>query len=351
MLHGGLNGSGSIHKNKWVHLAIGFAITAACLAWAVRDVDWPEVGRQFSNARYETIPLYLIALTAFYVLKAIRWKWILLPLKVVPARRAASPMMIGFMGNNVLPARLGELFRVFILSRQEKIPVAAVFSSVAIERVLDVLTVLSLVGAGMLVVQDLPAVFVDRFFYIGVGAIVVAMVLVLAVIWIDQAVRLARWMIGHLPLGTGLKHKLTELIVAAAEGTGVLRRGRLLGLLVLNSIVQWSCNGIMILISLWSFGVEVPFPATLILLGVLVFAVTIPTSPGFFGAIQVAFVETLKIFDVSANAAFAASIYYHLLQYAAVTAVGFWYLGRSGFSLERLQDEAEHVEEEIEATS
>jgi len=317
----------------------------------VRDVNWIEVGRQFSTARYETIPLYLMALAAFYVLKAIRWRWILLPLKEVPARRAAGPMMIGFMGNNVLPARLGELFRVFILSRQEKIPVAAVFSSVAIERVLDLLAVLSLVGVAMLTVQNLPQVFVDRFFYVGLVAIAMVVVLILAVIWIEQAVRLARWIIGHLPLSTSLKHKLTELVVAAAEGTRVLRQGRLLGLLIVNSLVQWSFNCLMILISLWSFGVEVPFPATLILLGVLVFAVTIPTSPGFFGAIQVVFVETLKIFDVSANAAFAASIYYHLLQYVAVTAIGFWYLGRSGFSLERLQDEAEHVEEEIEGTA
>ncbi|MCG6157022.1 flippase-like domain-containing protein [Rubinisphaera sp. ICM_H10] len=317
----------------------------------MRDVDWTEVGRQFSNARYETIPLYLIALAAFYVLKAIRWKWILLPLKDVPARRAAGPMMIGFMGNNVLPARLGELIRVFMLSRQEKIPAAAVFSSVAIERVLDLLAVLSLVGLGMITVQNLPPVFVERFFYIGLVAIAMVVVLILAVIWIERAVRLARWLIEHLPLGSELKHKLTELVVAAAEGTGVLRRGRLLALLMLNSFVQWSLNCVLILISLWSFGVEVPFPATLILLGVLVFAVTIPTSPGFFGAIQVAFVETLKIFDVSANAAFAASIYYHLLQYVVVTAIGFWYLGRSGFSLERLQDEAEHVDEEIEATA
>ncbi len=322
-----------------------------CLWWAVRDVNWTEVGQQFSKARYASVPVYVLFLCLFFAFKTVRWAWLLKPVKSLKSSNVVGPLMVGFMGNNILPAHLGEIFRVFLLSRQENIAAGAVLSSVAIERVLDVIAVLLLVGIGMLAVQDLPAAISTGFFYIGLIALAMVVVLAFAVIFVQPAVSLACWIIHRIPVKSTWRGHLEELIHAAAEGASVLRDGKLLVLLMTNSVLQWSFNCAMIAVSLWSFGIHVPFAATLILLGVLVFAVTIPSSPGFFGAIQVAFVETLKIFGVPASAAFAASIYYHLIQYILVTAVGFWFLGRSGFSLSRLQDGAEHIEEqELEVT-
>ncbi|TWT63813.1 hypothetical protein Pan54_45720 [Rubinisphaera italica] len=290
--------------------------------------------------------MYVFFLGLFFAFKTIRWAWLLKPVKFLKPGKVLGPLMVGFMGNNILPAHLGEFFRVFLLSRQEKIAAGAVLSSVAIERVLDIIAVLLLVGVGMLAVKDVPTAISTGFFYVGLIALAMVVVLALAVIFIQPAVSLACWLIHRLPVKSTWKGHLEELIRAAAAGASVLRDGKLLVLLMTNSALQWSFNCAMIAVSLWSFGIHVPFSATLILLGVLVFAVTIPSSPGFFGAIQVAFVETLKIFGVPASTAFAASIYYHLIQYVLVTAVGFWFLGQSGFSLSRLQDGAEHIEEQ-----
>jgi len=339
---------GPIHKNKWFHLVVGLIVTAVCFWWAVRDVDWQEVGQQFSKARYETIPLYILFLVLFFVLKAIRWAWLLRPLKKLTARVVAAPLMIGFMGNNILPAHLGEIFRVVILSRQQKVPAAGVLSSVAIERVLDVVAVLILVGVGLMAVRDLPDMIRNALFVGGLIAIGGVVAFALAIVWMNRSVTFAIWMVGHVPLPVTIQEKLIETITSAAAGASVLRDGRLLALILSNSLMQWSCNCAMIAVSLWSFGIEVPFSATLILLGVLVVAVTIPTSPGFFGAIQVAFVETLKMFDVPESSAFAASIYYHLIQYIVVTAVGFGFLGQTGISLSKLEDEAEHLQDEVD---
>ena len=335
----------NISRHHWWQLLLGGLVTVGCLYWAVSGIEWADVRRGFSQARFETIPVYLLLLWVFYWLKAIRWKQLVSPVKEVPVRKIAAPMMIGFMANNLLPARLGEVFRVLVLSRQEQISVAAVVSSVAIERLLDVFALLVLVTIGMLQVREVPESFQQAFLAVGLMALVGVLVLIAGLIWLKQAVLLAEWCIRRLPVSATIQQKLQELVAAAAIGTTALKNGRLLGLLLLNSVVQWGCNGLMIAVSLWSFGIHVPFSASLILLGVLAFAVSIPSTPGFFGAIQLAFVKTLALFAVADGIAFAASIYYHLIQYLAVTAVGLWYVWKSGMNLTRLKQDAEHLDE------
>ena len=330
-----------IHKNKWLPIFLGLAVTVGCLWYSVKDVHWKEIRTSFVDARYDTIPLYLLALLVFFWLKAIRWSWLLRPVKHLNAKQVVNPMMVGFMGNNVLPAHLGELFRIFLLGRQQKIPTAAVFTSVAIERVLDVFAVLVLVGVGLLGVRDIPESMQIAFQGVGAMAIVAVILLTAGLIWLEQALRIAVGIIHRLPVSVKKQEKLIDLVNHAAAGTSALRQGRLLIALIINSLLQWSCNCLMIYISLRSFGINIPFSATLILLGVLVFAVTIPSTPGFFGLIQAAFVGTLELFSVSEGSAFAASIYYHLLQYVVVTAVGLICLARSGFSLTQIQRESE----------
>ncbi len=340
------SGVNKIHKNRWLHIFLGLAVTVACLWYSVKDVEWNEIRTSFSDARYDTIPLYLLALAAFFWLKAIRWAWLLYPVKQVSTRQVASPMMVGFMGNNLLPAHLGELFRIFLLGRQQKFPAAAVFTSVAIERVLDVFAVLILVGIGLLGVRDIPESMQAAFQSAGILALILVVFLVAGLIWLKQALRLIVGMIQRLPVSNEKREKLIDLAHHAAEGTAALRQGRLLVALILNSLMQWSCNCLMIYISLRSFGIDIPFSATLILLGVLIFAVTIPSTPGFFGLIQAAFVGTLDLFSVSEENAFAASIYYHLIQYVVVTAVGLFCLARSGFSLSQIQQASEQTDNE-----
>ena len=205
-------------------------------------MNWTEVGQQFSKARYESVPVYILFLSLFFALKSIRWAWLLKPVKSLAPSNVVGPLMVGFMGNNILPAHLGEIFRVFLLSRQEKIAAGAVLSSVAIERVLDVIAVLLLVGIGMLAVQNLPTSISTGFFYIGLVALAMVVVLALAVIFIQPAVSLACWMIHRLPVNSTWKGHLEQLIRAAAEGASVLRDGKLLAMLLTNSVLQWSIN-------------------------------------------------------------------------------------------------------------
>ena len=128
-----------------------------------------------------------------------------------------------------------------------------------------------------------------------------------------------------------------------------MRSARLVFWIAVTSLLQWLINGLSIYVALWSFGVRLSPQTSLVVMGVVAVAVTIPSSPGFFGVIQGAFVLSLEPLGVAKADAFAASIYYHISQYIPVTLIGLYYLNRSGLRLGELNRSASRIEEEGES--
>jgi uncharacterized membrane protein YbhN (UPF0104 family) len=95
--------------------------------------------------------------------------------------------------------------------------------------------------------------------------------------------------------------------------------------------------------SLAALGIDVPVSAPLLVLGLAVASVTLPTSPGFVGAIQVAFTIGLAPFGVGPDRAFAASVYYHLLAVTAVIVLGLVSLKQMGQTFRRAREDAEKI--------
>ena len=97
----------------------------------------------------------------------------------------------------------------------------------------------------------------------------------------------------------------------------------------------------MIYVALWSFGIDVQPMAAAIVLGVVAIGVTVPSSPGYFGVVNVCFVVVLKLFLDDDTTVFSASIYYHMAQYIPVTLLGLYFFNRSGLHVADVQHESE----------
>jgi len=147
---------------------LGIIVTVASLVVALWGIDLDEIRASFQRANYVSLPVFLAFLFLFYWLKAVRWKLLLCPLRQFQIREVAGPMMIGFMGNNVLPLRLGELARVLVFGREFNISKTAVLSSVVLERVFDTATILVFFGGSLLLVE-LPASYAVASLYLGGG--------------------------------------------------------------------------------------------------------------------------------------------------------------------------------------
>ena len=328
--------------SRALKIGIGILVTVVCLGGALWGIDFEEVQAGFRRANYATLPVLLAFLYLYFWLKAIRWRLLLRPLRRFQTRELVGPMMIGFMGNNLLPAHLGEFARVFVLGHESKLPKTAVFSSVVLERVFDAASILGFFGVSLLLVE-LPQTYKTTSLYTA-GLIVVGfLVFAVYVFWTDQFVRAAEWALNRLRfLPANLRGTLTEMLESGAGGLASLRNAKLTFWILITSALQWFLMGVMVHVALWSFGLRLPLHASLIVMGVTAFGVAIPSTPGFFGVVQFCFWISLRIFGVEKADAFAASVYYHLSQYIPITLVGLYYLNRLGLRFGDIAREAVH---------
>ncbi|QDU36213.1 hypothetical protein Mal4_04970 [Maioricimonas rarisocia] len=345
------------HQSRTVQLTIGLLVTAGCLAWAFYEMcreDPPavvlrQIGSAFASANYLTLIPMLIALAIFYWLKTWRWQMLLRPLGHFSVPSLFGPVMIGFAFNNLLPAHLGEFVRVFVASRDQKLPMPAVLSSVVLERVFDVLAILAFLGLGLSFVPGMDPDVQNQAITVAIVAAAGVLSVVAFVLWTGPFVRLTERILELMPfVPDRLRDKLTGMLESGAAGLSAIKNVRLLLGIVATSLIQWALNGLLVYLSLRAFGIEISPLVACIVLGVVAFGVTVPSSPGYFGVIQLCFLMVLKLFTDDTREVFAASIYYHMAQYIPVTLIGLYYFNKSGLSVREVEREAEHEEETLE---
>lgn len=342
-------------RRQILNLSIGTVVTIACLAaafWGFKKEDYVEIGQSFQRADYRTVPLFVAYLTLFFWLKALRWVLLLKPLKPgepLTVRQSLPALMVGFMGNNVLPAHLGDFVRIFLLARQFRLSNAAVFSTVVLERIWDIAAILAILGWGLAAVPNAPPEARSTGYVLALLLVIGLIGIAIYALKTAWFVRTTESVLARIPiLPSKIKHKAAELLEAGALGMVTLRNWRLTFWIVVTSILHWILNVLMIDLALQAFGIEQPLAVSAIVMGVVAFGVTLPSTPGFFGVIQMAFRLTLVPFAVKATDAVAASVYYHLIQWVIVTLIGLIYLQRTGMKLRQLEQAADQAEADAE---
>ena len=329
----------SLWKSRGFQLALGLCVSLVCLWWAGRElISNPHARREFTEAfrqaDYLYLPVLLGMLVIFYAMKAYRWKLLLTPLGDFHTwRDCFGPMLSGFAVNNVLPARAGEIVRGMVFARRTRQPVASVLVTVALERIFDMLSIMVYLSLGLFSLPDMPDWMRRTAMGVGGAAAVGVLGAIVFLIWTSAFVKVIHGGLAVIRVPLSLREKVDRLLETAAQGLSSLKSPTTLALIVVVSMLQWALNAGMMYLALRSFGVDVPFAAALVLMGVVALGVAVPASPGFFGVIQVCFTDTLQIFEVSRPAVLAASIYYHMIQYIPVTLCGLLWLSRSGFHI------------------
>ncbi|MBL8813770.1 MAG: flippase-like domain-containing protein [Planctomycetaceae bacterium] len=339
---------------RLIFLLLGIGVSFGCLAVLTRNTDFEELKQAFVNADYSTIPAMLALLLAFYWLKAIRWKWLLAPVQTFTTRELFAPVMAGFAVNNMVPAHLGEFVRVFFVRQRYGVPVGTALSTVVLERIFDVLAILALFGIGVVYSGGMPAAYQNTVQVILALAVCGVVAVVAYLIWTEKFIQFTEWCFSFLPfIPKFLTVGVIDLLRRGAEGLMSLKNAKSIVLISLNSIVQWLINGLIAWIALRSFQIEVTPAAGLIVTGVTAAGVTIPSTPGYFGVIQLCFSIALQIQETPPDPTLVlgASVYYQLTMYIPVTILGMYYLNQAGFSLRKLQDAAANKGEMAQSQS
>lgn len=342
-------------KADW-RAVVGILITVLLLWWVLRGVELAVLWAEIRSADFGLLGLAVAIATATYFLRAVRWEVLLQPIRPgtsLGGRWAA--VNIGFMANNLLPARVGEFARAYALARLESTSVSGAFATLVVERFLDALTIAFLLMVAMLAPGfpenptwgDLSLTAILQGVAILMGGLLTVMVLML--LFPRPVVRIVSALARHLP-GENTSRLVVDALEAFLEGLKVLQRPRLLVLAVLWSLGVWLWQSLAFWVGFRAFGIDVGYDAALFVNGVVAFFVGVPAAPGFFGTFQAGALLGLGVYGVAAAPTLAFAFGFHLGGFIPVTLLGLYYAWRLGLSLREVETSETRVEEAVEAS-
>jgi glycosyltransferase 2 family protein len=315
-------------------LLFGAALGALFLYLAVRRLDWPAFSAALSRAHAAPILAGLACLLAYFLLKALRWRYLVEPFARASTRELLPAVLAGLAGNYVFP-HVGEIARAVLASNRLGTPPGALLGSIAIERLFDFLALLVMVLAVLL-----PLGGVDddiRTASVAVAALCAAILaaVVLFVLRTDACLAIARRALS--PFSGGLADAAAYHLGQARVGLGAIAAPRLLVPIFGLSVLQWLAILGCVAFSLRAVDVSVTLAAAVSVLLLNVIGLTLPAAPGHVGTVQLAFIVGLAPFAVPQEQAFAASVVYNFLMVVPTVVLGFPGLRRAGEALrERL---------------
>lgn len=325
---------------------VGIAVSAGFLYWALKDISPGDVIGQIRAADLLLFILSVAVVTLCFPARAFRWR-VLLD-ESSGARQPFRPVWlataIGYMANNILPARAGEVVRAYAARRLIGLPVSTALSTVAVERIFDGVVVVLLLAVGIAAPGFPRNVAVGgvkiTLLALGAGAVFTGALVFLALV--------ARWPDFWL----GVIDRTTRAVLPerAAAWASKVSRNLFGGLTVLRSpaafarvlgwtLVIWLINALSFEFAFQAFHLEamLPITAALVLQGIAALGVAVPSSPGYIGVFQAACIAALGIYGIPKDSAVGFSIALHAAWFVPITVLGLWALLRAGLTLGELR--------------
>jgi uncharacterized protein (TIRG00374 family) len=312
---------------------VGLGLTVVFLVLAFQRVDLAGFVEELKNVNYIWLVPSAVCTLIGYALRTVRWRVILSGAARAPIRTLFPMLMMGFATNNLLPGRLGEFWRAYLLGRKRGVRKTFALASVVVERVFDGLTLILVLTIVSEAVQ-LPGW--SRQIELLAGAIFAAATLALIVLlWKPALVQAPLRFVLHRFHG-GLAAWIEERFEAFVAGLGPLRRGRVLIAASALSLGVWLLEaGSYVALSR---GLDLGLPSALELPGLGLALVTInlgimvPSGPGYVGTQEFFGTAALGVVGANAQAALALVVVSHAIQYTVVTVLGLVFFAREQLS-------------------
>lgn len=332
-------------------------LTFGLFGYFLRNADMSNVWAE--TRRAERLPLALaVAVTGLtYVLRALRWQYLLAAIGPARFSTVFRTTVIGFAASFLLPARAGEVIRPYLLARHEKLSATAAFATVILERLLDLLTVLTLFAWFVLtaadgVVRGDPALMTR----VKAGGVVAAVAAVAGAIVLyvlaghpDRIGALAG-RIGRV-LPARFAGAVAGLAQTFAEGLAAMRQPRRLLVSLALSVPLWLALACGIWLTSRAFSITFPFSATFLVMTLLVVGVAVPT-PGAIGGFHTAYeLGVQTFFGAPTDRAVGAAIVLHAISFVPVTLLGVVFMAREGLTLAGARSLAERASTDATASS
>ena len=319
-----------------VRTAIVTLLAVALMAFFLRNASLERVWTELLGVRRDLLAGGVLCTAVFYLVRVERWRVLLRPIARVRFRPALRATLIGFAVNSLVPGRVGEVVRPFVLARSEGLSGAALLATIVLERLLDLLVIClifagivalsgphqSAAGSALLATMRTAAAVAGL---AGMGALVLAFVLAADA---SRARRLALSLTRWTP--SGVARRMAGPLGRFLEGAAAACQPRPLAVAVLWSFLLWGATAGSMWYVTRAFGIDVDAGGAIVLMGLIVVGVAVPTPAGVGGYHAAYQVGATLLYGATDDQAVGAGLVLHLLSFGPVTVLGLVCMAQDG---------------------
>jgi hypothetical protein len=332
-----------------IHFWLGVIISLVLVALFLRAIHPSEIADAFGEANYWYIFPAIGVLFVALALRCLRWSILMRPIAPIPPQRLFSYAIIGYMANNLLPARAGEVVRAYVLGEREKVSRLGTLGTIAVERLFDGIALVAL----LLVAGAFVGFGDDRLTAIAIASFSLFAVALAVFFYVthteSRARRFFRWFTRFLP--ARLEHRTEELIDSLVISLRSVHNPRTIAQVLGLSVIAWTIEAGAYAIIGVGFDLGVSFGHYCLLLAAANLAIIIPTFLGGTGPFEWAATLVLVGAGVPDGLAGAYSIVAHGAIFIPTTILGLIFLWSFGISMNRMTRIASSSEAESPAAT
>ena len=330
--------------NRIIKFILGVLISVIGLYYAFRQINFWELWIIIKNVNFILVILAIVILLLSNIIRAWRWQILVKPIKDVSFEPAFSSIMIGYFGNSVLPFRMGEFLRAFVVADKTSLTASTAFGTIVIERILDFIG-LSIVI--LLIMTVYPLTSVGGSIIIGVIGLSLTSFIFIFLFGGFKSSLLVKIEKSSL-LRIGLLHKILLFIKNFLDGATTIRATNKLGIILLYTLIIWIMYYCSTYLATIATGIELEWFGFGVLLISTTLAISIPAAPGYVGTYHAAAVYILtNLFDVGRSNAQAAAIILHAVGTIPIVIIGAGYFLNSSLNFKDIKDQGLSQNEEI----
>ncbi|MFB3926472.1 MAG: lysylphosphatidylglycerol synthase transmembrane domain-containing protein [Syntrophales bacterium] len=317
------------------NLIIGILISAVFLYLSLRGMDIGSITRGFRSVKAGYILPVVFMLILIQALRSYRWGLILSPIEKIDQASLFSVTSVGFLALLVMPARIGELARPYLIAGKSNIKMTSALGTIFIERIFDCLTVLAFFFV-ILFFVPLPAWLINSGLVFLSITLLILFWMLLLIFKREASLALFDRVSGILP--EKWRRVMGELIHHFIDGIEMITDPRLIFHVSFLSFLIWIIDAAAIYVLFLAFGLKLSIVAAMIVMVVVVIGITLPTAPGFIGNFHFFCILGLALFGISKSDALTYAIMLHFLSIGVITILGLAFLPFNKFHFSDLQN-------------
>lgn len=335
---------------RWVFWA-GIAISGLFLYLALRGLHLSQVRDAVSSANLIWLAPAILVYFIDVVFRSVRWQLLLRPAIRINFRQVFPVISIGYLGNNIFPARAGELLRAVLIKHRYQIPISTTLATILVERIFDGVVMLGFIFFNLGALSGLSASsgFIGSIrslaFWGAIAFLGALVVFMLAAIFPSPVenliIKVVNWVFPKK-----WREPAARIIQRFMGGLSSLRSPREAFMVLLTSVIVWLLETLTYWFVMQAFPFTVSLFALMLMNGIVNLSTTLPSAPGYIGTFDAPGIALLSAYGIPPEIAAGFTLVLHATLWLPITLVGGYFFAREGLDWSR---ELENARQERKA--